>query len=165
MHTDYRLLTPDTVIHAVESAGYLSDSRILPLNSYENRVYQVGIEDEQPIIAKFYRPNRWSDEQILEEHQFTQELLELDIPVVPPLIFAGQSLLSYKGYRFALYPRRGGHAPELDNGNQREIIGRFMGRIHACGLTKTFQTRPDIDCQRYAIDSREYLLSNDFIPT
>ncbi|MGH1485753.1 MAG: serine/threonine protein kinase [Cellvibrionaceae bacterium] len=163
--TDYYALTPDAVINAVESLGYLSDSRILALNSYENRVYQVGIEDEQPIIAKFYRPNRWTDEQIIEEHRFTLHLSELDIPVVPPLLFDGKSLLNYEGYRFALYTRRGGHAPELDNGDHLEVIGRFIGRIHSVGKQQTFEHRPTISSQHYANDSRDYLLNNDFIPT
>lgn len=161
---DYHGLTPDTVINAVESTGYLSDSRILPLNSYENRVYQVGIESEQPIIAKFYRPNRWSNAQIQEEHDFTQTLYELDIPVVPPLRFDGKTLLTYQGYRFALYPRRGGQAPELDNGDHLEVIGRFIGRIHNVGKQCAFEHRPAIDCQTYAIDSRDYLLAHNFIP-
>lgn len=171
MQTDYQQLTPDTVINAIESVGYWSDSRILPLNSYENRVYQVGIEDESPIstggiplIAKFYRPQRWTDEQILEEHQFTQMLLDLDIPVVPPLAFENKTLLNYGGYRFALYPRRGGQAPELDNGDHLEVIGRFMGRIHSVGKTEAFQHRPSITVEAYAHDSRRFLLEHEFIP-
>lgn len=170
--TDYQQLTPDNVINAIESVGYWSDSRILPLNSYENRVYQVGIEAESPIdtkgipiIAKFYRPNRWTDEQILEEHMFTQTLLDLDIPVVPPIQFENKTLLNFKGYRFSLYERRGGQAPELDNGDHLEIIGRFMGRIHSVGKTRLFQHRPSISVQNYAIDSRHFLLENNFIPS
>ncbi len=170
-HNDYSHLTPDVVINVVESMGYWSDSRILPLNSYENRVYQVGIEVDSPIntqgiplIAKFYRPHRWSDEQILEEHEFTQTLFDLDIPVVPPLAFKNSTLMEHEGYRFALYPRYGGQAPELDNGNHLEVIGRFIGRIHSVGKTTTFQYRPNIDISSYAIDSREYLLEHKFIP-
>ena len=112
----YDRLTPDRVIDAIESTGRLSDARLLALNSYENRVYQVGIEDESPVIAKFYRPERWSDDQILEEHAFSLELLAADISVVAPLQDeAGQTLHEYEGFRFALFPRRGGYPPELDN--------------------------------------------------
>jgi Ser/Thr protein kinase RdoA (MazF antagonist) len=162
--SDYYSLTPDTVINAVESLGYFSDSRILALNSYENRVYQVGIEDQQPVIVKFYRPNRWTDEQIIEEHCFTQTLSELDIPVVPPMLFNDQSLLHYQGYRFSVYERRGGHAPELDNGDHLEVIGRFIGRIHSVGKQTLFKHRPTITIQSYAKDSRKFLLEKQFIP-
>jgi Ser/Thr protein kinase RdoA (MazF antagonist) len=164
IQNNYDQLSPDTVINAVESLGFLSDYRILPLNSYENRVYQVGIDEGEPIIAKFYRANRWTDEQILEEHHFTQELYELDIPVVPPTIIEGKSLFYYDGFRFALYPRQGGQAPELDNGDHLEIIGRFMGRIHQAGRSQAFTFRPSIDTQSFAIDSRDFLLSHSFIP-
>jgi Ser/Thr protein kinase RdoA (MazF antagonist) len=168
---DYKKLTPDTVINAIESAGYWSDSRILALNSYENRVYQVGIEPESPIdtkgipvIAKFCRPHRWTEEQILEEHQFTQRLLDLDIPVVPPIIFNNKTLLNFDGYRFSIYERRGSQAPELDNGDHLEVIGRFMGRIHSVGKTALFEHRPAISTQSYAVDSRQFLLGNAFNP-
>ena len=164
LNENYNELTPDTVIDAVESTGLISDSRILPLNSYENRVYQVGMESEQPVIAKFYRPHRWSNKQILEEHQFTHTLFDLDIPVVPPSVFEGETLLEHGGYRFALYERRGGHAPELDNGDHLEVIGRFIARIHAVGKEALFTHRPSIDIESYAVNSREYLLSNHFIP-
>jgi Ser/Thr protein kinase RdoA (MazF antagonist) len=164
LHPDYQQLTPDTVINAIESAGYWSDSRILALNSYENRVYQVGIEDKTPVIAKFYRPNRWTDAQIVEEHQFTQQLFDLEIPVVPPLAFDGKTLLEFNGYRFAIYPRQGGHAPELDNGDHLEVIGRFMGRIHQVGKQALFTTRPTVNIEHYAIESRAFLLEQHFIP-
>ncbi len=162
---NYDELTPDTIIAAVESVGLYSDARILALNSYENRVYQVGIESQQPIIAKFYRPMRWSDEQILEEHQFTQTLKDLDIPVVPPLMFKHQTLFQYGGFRFALYPRVGGQAPALDNKHHLEIIGRFIGRIHNLGKQNTFTYRPTITIDSYAHQSRTFLLENNFIPT
>jgi Ser/Thr protein kinase RdoA (MazF antagonist) len=188
MQTDYTQLTPDAVINSIESMGYWSDSRILALNSYENRVYQIGIEQEladtksdnnnhtsacppannkdkpAPLIAKFYRPNRWSDQQIIEEHEFTQQLFDLDIPVVPPLQFEQQTLLNYDGYRFSIYPRRGGHAPDLDNGDHLEIIGRFIGRIHGVSRNQPFKHRPSVTIQSYAIDSRNFLLDSNFIP-
>lgn len=164
MQENYDELTPDRVIDAVESLGFHSDARILALNSYENRVYQVGIEDSQPMIAKFYRPLRWSDEQILEEHRFTQDLLDIEIPVVPPIAFKQRTLHQHQGYRFALYPRRGGQAPSLDNGDHLEILGRLLGRVHNLGKAALFTHRPSIDIQSYGIDSREFLLDNDFIP-
>ena len=161
----YDTLTPDRVIDAVEQQGYHSDARILPLNSYENRVYQVGIEDSDPLIAKFYRPQRWSREQILEEHHFSQELAQLDIPVVPPLADSnGQTLHSDGDFEFALFPRRGGRAPELDNLDNLEILGRYLGRIHAAGKAGKFQHRPSIDVQSYATDSYRYLTNNQCLP-
>lgn len=161
----YDELTPDRVLDAVEEQGFISDARIYPLNSYENRVYQVGLEDSQPIIAKFYRPKRWSDAQILEEHAFTRELAGLDIPVVPPMANSNDvTLLSSHGFRFALFERRGGRAPELDNPDNLEILGRYLGRIHAAGQAREFIHRPGIDVQTYAFDSFEFLTSSDFIP-
>ena len=118
MHTDtaettpYYRLDPDTVLQAVESTGLLTDGHLLPLNSYENRVYQVGMEDQAPLVAKFYRPGRWSDAQILEEHAFALELAEAEIPLVPPLALEGATLHDFEGFRFALFERRGGHAPQ-----------------------------------------------------
>ena len=161
----YESLTPDTVIDAVESLGYLSDARILALNSYENRVYQVGIEDKQPVIAKFYRPERWTREQILEEHAFAQELAELDISVVPPLADKNNTTLyDYAGFMFSIYTRKGGHAPELDNLDHLFSLGQLMGRIHKAGSTHTFSYRNEISLQRYAKDSASFLLDNDVIP-
>ncbi len=161
----YERLTPDMVIDAVESRGYLSDARILALNSYENRVYQVGIEDQNPIIAKFYRANRWQDEQILEEHRFTAQLLELEVSVVPPLEDeSGNTLFEYDGFRFALYARQGGQAPELDNLDHLLTLGRAISRIHAYGKVADFAHRPALDVQSYAIDSAEFLKNSQFIP-
>ncbi len=161
----YDALTPDTVIDAVEQQGFVSDARIFPLNSYENRVYQVGIEEEQPLIAKFYRPARWSDAQILEEHAFTRELAALEVPVVPPIADEhDHTLYRSSGFRFALFPRRGGRAPELDNPDNLEILGRYLGRIHAAGQTRTFAKRPTITVESYAIESFRYLQDAGFIP-
>ena len=164
----YDSLTPDTVLDAIESQGYLSDARILALNSYENRVYQVGIDGAEPLIAKFYRPERWSEAQILEEHTFTQALAELEIPVVPPLTLgAGDTattLAHWQQFRFSLYPRKGGQAPELDNADNLLILGRFLGRIHAAGQSRTFDHRPELDVQSFAIDSYRFLLDKQFIP-
>ncbi len=162
--TPYDNLTPDVILDAVESTGCLADGRMLALNSYENRVYQIGIEESTPVIAKFYRPNRWSDAQILEEHAFTQELAEREIPVVPPLAINGKTLHEFAGYRFSLSPRRGGRAPELDNPDVLEWMGRFLGRIHAVGATRSFVHRPAIDIESHGQIPRDWLLQSDFIP-
>jgi Ser/Thr protein kinase RdoA (MazF antagonist) len=161
----YEQLTPDLVLDAIESTGLITDARILALNSYENRVYQVGIEGGSPLIAKFYRPARWSDAQILEEHQFTQALKELEISVVPPMIDEqGQSLRDFKGFRFALYPRQGGHAPNLDDFDALLSLGRTLGRIHALGQARAFAHRPALDIQTFGHESYRYLLEHDFLP-
>jgi Ser/Thr protein kinase RdoA (MazF antagonist) len=161
----YEGLTPDRILNAVEAQGYLSDARILALNSYENRVYQVGLDDGPPLIAKFYRPGRWNDAQILEEHRFILELAELDIPVVPPLRnTGGQSLFHFEGFRLALYPRQGGHAPELDRLDNLVVLGRFLGRIHAAGQQQGFQHRPNVDIKSYGLDSFHFLREHRFIP-
>lgn len=160
----YDRLTPDAVITAVESAGYRSDARLLALNSYENRVYQVGIEDEVPLVAKFYRPERWTEEQIREEHSFSFELQDADISVVAPLISAdGESLHRYDDFLFALFPRRGGYPPELDNLDNLLVLGRTLGRIHSVGKATTFAHRQTMSVQRMLTDSREFLLEH-FIP-
>ena len=158
-------LGPDKVMDAVESLGYLCDGRQFPLNSYENRVYQVGIEDEVPLIAKFYRPARWSDEQILEEHQFCFELAEQELPVVAPLQDdAGRSLFEYEGFRFALYPRKGGQGPELDNLDNLHLLGKLLGRIHAVGAVRPFLYRPVLDSQSFGHDAAA-LVSERYIPS
>ena len=160
----YDRLTPDLVIDAVESVGYLSDARLLALNSYENRVYQVGIEDDTPLIAKFYRPQRWSEAQIQEEHHFSLELQDADISVVAPLVDAhGDSLHTFKDFPFALFPRRGGYPPELDNLDNMLVLGRTVGRIHAVGRAGQFQHRQQITVERMLSRNREFLLQG-FIP-
>lgn len=161
----YEKLTPDFVLDAVESCGYLSDARILALNSYENRVYQVGIEDGSPLIAKFYRPARWTREQILEEHEFTQALKDLEISVVPPILDENDSSLrEFNQFNFALYLRQGGHAPNLDDFDALLTLGRTLGRIHALGKARLFKHRPTIDVKTFARDSYDFLLANNFIP-
>lgn len=160
-------LSPDLIIDAVQSAGLWCDGRLLPLNSYENRVYQVGIDEGEPIIAKFYRPKRWSDEQILEEHRFCFELVAGELPVVAPLVLeteAGDAtLLHHGGFRFTLYPRRGGHAPELDNLDNLYTLGKYIGRIHQIGQVRPFVERPRIDLQQFGRDSVAYI-SEHMIP-
>lgn len=161
----YAQLTPDLVLDAVENLGFTSDLRIYPLNSYENRVYQVGIEGSAPLIAKFYRPRRWSDEQIREEHQFSIALEQLEIPVVPPILQDGETLFHFRDFRFALYPRRGGHAPELDNDEVLYTMGQYLGRLHALGKHTTFEFRPNLTVGEFGHKSRDFLLNNDFIPS
>ncbi len=161
----YEALTPDTVLDAVESAGFLSDLRILALNSYENRVYQVGIEGAEPLIAKFYRPERWTDEQILEEHRFSWQLADADIPVVPPQKNAdGDTLFAYKGFRFCLYPRKGGHAPALDDLDSLFQLGRLTGRLHGIARLEGFQHRPALTTETFGDSSAAFLLQH-FIPS
>ena len=162
--TPYANLTPDSILAAVESAGWRSDGRLLALNSYENRVYQVGIEDHAPLIAKFYRPGRWSNESILEEHAFSRELTDAEIPVVAPLADnKGATLLHHAGYRFALFPRQGGRAPDLERPEQLEWLGRFIGRIHAVGATGHFHHRLQIDAETLGREPREFILQSGFL--
>lgn len=163
--TPYAKLTQDVVMDAIESLGLLSDARVFPLNSYENRVYQVGIEDAQPIIAKFYRPNRWSKQQIVEEHRFSQELADLEVPVVAPNSIEGETLFEYQDYCFALYERKGGHAPELDNDDVLYTLGQVLGRMHALGKQNQFEFRPQINIDEFGHQSQEFLLTNNFVPS
>lgn len=160
----FTALTPDLIMDAVESQGFRCDCRTLALNSYENRVYQVGIEEGQPLIAKFYRPGRWSSEQIIEEHRFTLELAEHELPVVAPWRnSAGETLFHHGGFRFALYPRQGGHAPEFDNLDNLRILGRMLGRMHRIGSVRSFEHRPTLDLKSFGYDSVK-LISEKFIP-
>lgn len=160
---DFAALQPNTIIDAVEALGLNCDARIFPLNSYENRVYQIGIEDQTPVIGKFYRPNRWSDNQILEEHRFTEALQQLDIPVVAPSRYENETLLQYQQYRYAIYPRVGGRTPELDNPDHLKRLGRFLGRIHTLGASQSYQHRLTIDLQSYVIEPSIFILQHHFI--
>lgn len=157
-------LEPGIVLDALEMLGLYSDGRLLALNSYENRVYQVGMEQGPPLIVKFYRPHRWSDEAILEEHGFALELESHEIPAVPPLLFEGRTLHQYQGYRFAVFRRQGGRTPELDQPGVLEWIGRFMGRIHAVGARAAFTERGTLNINSYGIQPREWLLAHGDIP-
>lgn len=160
----FATLTPDRMLDAIESLGLVSDGRMLALNSYENRVYQFGIEDGPMMVAKFYRSGRWSGEAILEEHAFAIELAEREIPVVPPLSFQGHTLHAFEDLRFALYPRVAGRAPELSDPDTLEWMGRFLGRIHAIGALRPFESRPLLDISSFGQGPRDFLLANDFIP-
>ena len=160
----YDNLTPDIILDAIESIGFEVSGSLFPLNSYENRVYQIGLNDESDLIAKFYRPHRWSDAMILEEHAFSFELAENDIPVIAPININDKSLFMYEGYRFAIFPKRGGRSPELDNDEHLKWLGRFMGRIHAVGRTARFEHRPTLTVKRLGYDSYHFLTENNFIP-
>lgn len=160
----YEGLTPDMVLDALDSAGWRGDGRMLALNSYENRVYQVNLEDDSVVVAKFYRPNRWSDAQILEEHSFATELSEREIPVIAPLAAGGTTLQAFGGFRFAVFPRRGGRTPELEDEKVLEWIGRFLGRIHAVGATRRFAVRPALDIGAFGTEPRQWLLDSGMLP-
>ncbi len=160
----FRELRPDDILDTLEELGFHCNGRMLALNSYENRVYQVGIEDARPVVAKFYRPARWSDAAILEEHAFAAELADAEIPVVAPLAIDGRTLHHHGPFRVSVSPCHGGRAPELDNESLLRQIGRFVARIHGIGETAAFRSRPRVDIDSYGHDSVDFLLGEDFIP-
>jgi Ser/Thr protein kinase RdoA (MazF antagonist) len=182
----YAGLTPDAVLDALDSVGLRGDGRLLALNSYENRVYQVWLEEDAPgvnsaapsgakaapansVVAKFYRPERWTDAQIAEEHAFVTELADRELPVVAPMALGAdpgqrRTLAHFNGLRFAMYPRRGGRAPELEDRETLEWMGRFIGRIHAVGAVRPFSERPALDIDSHGYEPRDWLLGHDFIP-
>ena len=161
----YAGLTPDCVLDAMEKVGLRGDGRLLALNSYENRVYQVGMEEGPPRVVKFYRPGRWTDAQIMEEHAFVAELAEREIPVVAALVLAdGGTLHNDAGFRYAIYPNCGGRAPELEDRATLEWMGRFIGRIHAIGAVRPFRERPALDIASFGEEPREWLIAHGFIP-
>ena len=160
----YETLTPDGVMDALASVGLYGDGRLLALSSYENRVYQLHLEDGQVVVAKFYRPQRWSAAQILEEHAFSAELMAAEIPVVGPLLLDGRTLHHFGDFAFSVSPRRGGRAPELDDPDVLEWIGRFLARIHGVGAARPFASRPALDLHSFGTDSRDWLLAHDKVP-
>ncbi len=160
----YHGLDPGTVLDAIDTLGVWTDGRLLALNSYENRVYQVGLEGADPVVVKFYRPGRWTTDAILEEHAFAQELADHEIPVVAPQIIAGATLHEYRGFRFAVYPRRGGRSPDLDDSNALEWVGRFLGRLHLVGASKPFRHRRELSIEAMGQQAVETVLSMELIP-
>ncbi len=160
----YATLMPDCVLDALESIGLHADGRLIALNSYENRVYQIWLEDAPAVVAKFYRPGRWSNAEILEDHAFTLDLAEREIPVVPPMVIAGRTLFEHAGFRFAVYPRRGGRVPELSDPATLEWLGRFIGRIHAVGALNIYRHRPTLDIESFGVEPRGFLLAHDWLP-
>ncbi|MHB8478168.1 MAG: serine/threonine protein kinase [Steroidobacteraceae bacterium] len=162
--TPYSALSPETVLDAIEAVGHRCDGRVLALNSYENRVYQIGIEDGDPVVAKFYRPGRWTDAAIREEHAFAGELAAQEIPVVAPLLRDGVSLHVHRGFRYAIFPRRGGRWPELGTRDEREWVGRFLGRIHAVGRAARFNERTRLSMEELGRKARDFVLDGDWMP-
>ena len=160
----YETLTPDVVMDALASVGLFGDGRLMALSSYENRVYQVHLEDGSAVVAKFYRPGRWSEAQILEEHSFAAELMAAEIPAVGPLVLDGRTLHPFAGFQFSVSPRRGGRPPELDDFEVLEWIGRFLARIHTVGAKKAFVHRPALDLESFGIHSRDWLLKHEMVP-
>jgi Ser/Thr protein kinase RdoA (MazF antagonist) len=162
--TPFSGLSPDLVLDAVDAMGLETDGRLLALNSYENRVYQVGIDASAPVIVKFYRPGRWSDGAILEEHDFSRELADWEIPAVPPAVFGDRTLHSHEGFRFSVTPRRGGRIPELDDPEVLTWIGRLLGRMHTVGEMRPFRQRPTLDITSFGEEPRTYLIANGWLP-
>ena len=164
----YEHLTPDLVLDALAGVGLHGDGRLMALSSYENRVYQIELEDavdgNPSVVAKFYRPGRWSDAQIQEEHAFSAELMAAEIPAVGPLVLQGRTLHEHGGFRFSVSPRRGGRRPELDDFDVLEWIGRFLARIHTVGAAQEFAFRPQLDIATFALEPRDWLLAHDAIP-
>ncbi|MEY4738156.1 MAG: hypothetical protein RL302_2475 [Pseudomonadota bacterium] len=165
----FETLTPDLVLDALDSVGLRGDGRLTALSSYENRVYQVQLEDGSAVVAKFYRPERWSDAQILEEHSFAAELMAAEIPVIGPMVLNGESsgpktLHHFAAFGFSVSPRRGGRPPELDDGEVLEWIGRFLARIHAVGAKQPFASRPTLNLETFGIEPMQWLLENDRVP-
>ena len=160
----FEALTPDVVLDALSDLDLAVDGRLTALSSYENRVYQVMLDDDQALVAKFYRPDRWSDAQISEEHAFAAELMAQEIPMVGPLILHGETLHHAHGFAFSVSPRRGGRAPELDDPEVLEWIGRFIARLHNVGASHSFHTRPSLDVTTFGENSRDWLLDQQMIP-
>ena len=161
----YSTLTPDVVVEAVEALGHRCDGRVLALNSYENRVYQVGREEAAPGVVKFYRPGRWSTPAIIEEHAFALELAAAEVPVVAPEVRDGRSLFESHGFRYAVYPRQGGRWPEFATREDRAWMGRFLGRIHAVGRARAFRHRARLDWRTMGVETVEWLLGQGWIPS
>jgi Ser/Thr protein kinase RdoA (MazF antagonist) len=162
-------LTPDLILNAVDSLGLATSGQLLALNSYENRVFQVGLDDPDgpraaPVVVKFYRPNRWTDAQILEEHAFMAELVQAEVPAVAPRALHERTLHHYEGFRFAVFERRGGRAPELSDRTVLERIGRFLGRLHAVGGRTAYRQRPALDIDTFGVEPSNYLLQAGWIP-
>ena len=162
--TPYASLTPDLVLDAVSACGLWPDGRLLALNSYENRVWQVGVEDVTPVIAKFYRPGRWTDAAIIEEHHFARELADAELPVVAPLAFEGRTLLHHEGFRYALTARHGGRAPELEASDQLQWLGRLIARMHVVGARKPFAHRGQLDQQTMVEQPMHVVLDASLLP-
>ena len=164
MDKPFSALSPDVILDSLQGVGLFPDGRLLALNSYENRVYQAGMEEGPPLVVKYYRKDRWTDEAILEEHGFVEALFDREIPVVPALKMKGGTLHAFGDFRFSVFEKRGGRAPDLDREDTLEWIGRFLGRIHAVGYLESYKTRPPLDIETFGYEPMDYLLSSGFIP-
>ncbi len=165
MPSDFSTLTAETVLDAVYDAGYEADGRMLPLNSYENRVYRLGVEGGAHIVVKFYRPERWSDAQIQEEHDFMLALDAAEIPVIAPVVGPiGGSLLQFSGFRYAVFPSAGGRAPDVDFGDTLQTLGRALGRMHAVGAQEKFSLRPELNGESFGRQSLQFLAQENWVP-
>lgn len=162
--TPYASLTPDLMLDAVSACGLWPDGRLLALNSYENRVWQIGLEESAPVIAKFYRRGRWTDAAIIEEHRFAQELADAELPVVAPLAFGGRTLLHHQGFRYALSPRHGGRAPELEASDQLQWLGRLIARMHVVGARTPFVQRGRLDHETMVARPMHAVLHSSLLP-
>jgi len=162
--TPYDGLSPDTILDAMEAAGFLPTGGLLALNSFENRVYQIELDDGGFVVAKFYRPDRWSDAGIREEHAFALELVEHELPVVAPIVRDGESLFEHAGFRFAVFPRQGGYPPNLEDPETVAVLARTLARMHEVGRVRRFQHRPTLTAQRLGHDSRRFLLESQWVP-
>ncbi|RYY81255.1 MAG: serine/threonine protein kinase, partial [Comamonadaceae bacterium] len=164
----YEVLTPDVVLDALSAIGLHGDGRLQGLSSYENRVYQIWLEDphdgHSQVVAKFYRPARWSDAAITEEHAFAEELAAAEVPVVAPLRIEGRTLHHHAGFSFSVSPRRGGRRPELDDPEVLEWIGRFLARIHTVGAARPFRERPRLGLREFGTEARDWLLAHERVP-
>jgi Ser/Thr protein kinase RdoA (MazF antagonist) len=161
----YAALSPDVVLAAVDATGSWSDGRLLTLNSYENRVFQVGLDEGGFVVVKFYRPGRWTDAAIEEEHAFALELAAAELPMVAPLAFDGATMLRHAGFRYAVYPRRGGRAPSLESADQLEWLGRLLGRMHAIGAREPFRARATLDRASMIEAPIRAALGSDLLPS
>ena len=180
--TPFAGLDPDTVLDALDGVGLRGDGRLIQLNSYENRVFQVFLEDGRVVVAKFYRPRRWSDAQICEEHAFVNELAANEIPVAQVWSLEIDSTSRHAGriaaigptlaqldtahgaYRFSVSARLAGRAPELEDDSTLAWIGRFVGRMHAVGAVKPFASRQALNPKTFGHDHRDWLLGQNIIP-
>jgi Ser/Thr protein kinase RdoA (MazF antagonist) len=162
--TPYDGLSPDCILDALESAGFLPTGGLLALNSFENRVYQIELDNGDFVVAKFYRPERWTDEAILEEHAFTLELVDHELPVVPPILRDGESLHEHQGFRFAVFPRQGGYPPNLEDPDTFAILARTLARMHGVGAVRPFEHRVSLSVERLGRQSRAHLLDGRWLP-
>ncbi len=164
----YTALTPDSVMDALTGLGLWPDGRLMALGSYENRVYRAQLDEpvqgHSAVVLKFYRPGRWSQAQILEEHAFAAELVSQEVPVVAPLALGGRTLHHHAGFDFAISPMRGGRRPELDDLDVLEWIGRFLARLHNTGAARPFVHRPALNAERLALEPAQWLRQQQAIP-